>query len=41
MSKFKRINLMVLDSAGVGEMPDAAEWGDSGADTSRKHTQIA
>ncbi len=33
MSKFKRINLMVLDSAGVGEMPDAAEWGDSGADT--------
>ena len=24
---------MVLDSAGVGEMPDAAEWGDSGADT--------
>ena len=24
---------MVLDSAGIGEMPDAAEWGDSGADT--------
>ena len=24
---------MVLDSAGVGEMPDAAEWGDSGSDT--------
>jgi phosphopentomutase len=31
--KFKRINLMVLDSVGVGEMPDAAEWGDSGSDT--------
>lgn len=31
--KFKRINLMVLDSAGVGEMPDAAEWGDAGSDT--------
>ncbi|CAN5447171.1 phosphopentomutase [soil metagenome] len=24
---------MVLDSAGIGEMPDAAAWGDSGADT--------
>ena len=24
---------MVLDSAGIGEMPDAADWGDSGADT--------
>jgi phosphopentomutase len=24
---------MVLDSAGIGEMPDAAAWGDDGADT--------
>jgi phosphopentomutase len=24
---------MVLDSAGIGAMPDAAEWGDAGADT--------
>ena len=24
---------MVLDSVGVGEMPDAAEWGDTGSDT--------
>jgi len=24
---------MVLDSAGIGEMPDAADWGDTGADT--------
>jgi len=32
-SKFRRICLMVLDSAGIGEMPDAADWGDAGADT--------
>jgi phosphopentomutase len=31
--KFKRVCLMVLDSAGIGEMPDAASWGDAGADT--------
>lgn len=31
--KFDRICLMVLDSAGIGEMPDAAQWGDAGADT--------
>lgn len=24
---------MVLDSAGIGEMPDAADWGDAGANT--------
>lgn len=30
---FRRICLMVLDSAGIGEMPDAADWGDAGADT--------
>ncbi|MCU1290211.1 MAG: phosphopentomutase [Acidobacteria bacterium] len=32
-SKYNRIVLMILDSAGIGEMPDAASWGDSGADT--------
>ena len=32
-SKFNRICLLVLDSAGIGEMPDAADWGDAGADT--------
>ena len=32
-SKFGRICLLVLDSAGIGEMPDAAAWGDAGADT--------
>lgn len=31
--RFARICLVVLDSAGIGEMPDAAEWGDAGADT--------
>lgn len=31
--RFGRICLMVLDSAGIGEMPDAADWGDAGADT--------
>lgn len=33
MSKFRRIILLVLDSAGIGEMPDAAAWGDAGSDT--------
>ena len=32
-SKFRRICLIVLDSAGIGAMPDAADWGDAGADT--------
>ncbi len=35
MSKqpFKRIHLIVLDSVGIGEAPDAADFGDVGADT--------
>lgn len=32
-NNFSRITLIVLDSLGVGEMPDAAEWGDAGSDT--------
>jgi phosphopentomutase len=32
-NRFSRICLVVLDSAGIGEMPDAAAWGDAGADT--------
>jgi len=32
-TKSARICLIVLDSAGIGEMPDAVEWGDAGADT--------
>ena len=32
-NRFGRVCLIVLDSAGIGEMPDAEEWGDAGADT--------
>ena len=32
-SRFERIIWIVLDSAGIGEMPDAAEYGDAGSDT--------
>jgi len=31
--KFKRVFLIVIDSVGVGEMPDAKEFGDVGANT--------
>lgn len=31
--KFERIHLIILDSVGIGEAPDAAEFGDVGADT--------
>lgn len=31
--KSNRICLVVLDSAGIGEMPDSAAWGDAGANT--------
>lgn len=31
--RFRRVILLVLDSAGIGEMPDAAEYGDAGSDT--------
>ncbi len=30
---FRRVILIVLDSAGIGEMPDAADYGDTGSDT--------
>ncbi|MBL8226931.1 MAG: phosphopentomutase [Bryobacterales bacterium] len=30
---FDRVIWIVLDSAGIGEMPDAAEYGDAGSDT--------
>ncbi len=32
-SSFRRIVLIVLDSVGIGEAPDAAEYGDAGSDT--------
>ncbi|MBI4852637.1 MAG: phosphopentomutase [Acidobacteria bacterium] len=30
---FNRVTLIVCDSLGIGEMPDAAEYGDAGSDT--------
>lgn len=33
MNKFKKIHLVVLDSVGIGEAPDAKDFGDEGADT--------
>ncbi len=33
MSQFRTITLIVLDSLGIGEAPDAHEYGDRGADT--------
>ena len=31
----KRVFLVVLDSVGIGEMPDSAEYGDAGSNTMR------
>lgn len=33
MEKFERATIIVLDSAGIGALPDAAEFGDVGANT--------
>ena len=33
MGKYKRVFVVVLDSLGVGEMPDSKEYGDVGVDT--------
>ena len=33
MTAFGRVVWIVLDSVGIGEMPDAADWGDAGSDT--------
>lgn len=33
MGKYKRIFVIVLDSLGIGAMPDAVEYGDAGTDT--------
>ncbi|GHU41150.1 phosphopentomutase [Clostridia bacterium] len=35
MNRTKRIFLIVLDSVGIGEMPDAADYGDTGSNTLR------
>ena len=33
MKKFQRVFVVVLDSLGIGAMPDAADYGDVGVDT--------
>ena len=33
MQKIRRVILIVMDSVGIGELPDAGEYGDIGADT--------
>jgi phosphopentomutase len=33
MYRFRRMLIVVLDSVGIGALPDAALWGDSGTDT--------
>ena len=33
MGKYKRIFTVVMDSLGVGALPDAADYGDVGTDT--------
>ena len=33
MKKFKRIFTIVIDSLGAGALPDAGDYGDTGADT--------
>ncbi len=33
MKKYKRVFIIVIDSLGIGAMPDAGEFGDGGADT--------
>ena len=35
----KRVFLIVLDSVGIGEMPDSAEYGDEGSNTVRAAAQ--
>ena len=33
MKKFKRIFTIVVDSMGIGALPDASDYGDAGTDT--------
>ena len=33
MKKMRRVVLIVLDACGIGELPDAAKYGDVGANT--------
>lgn len=36
----KRLFLIVLDSFGIGELPDAAEYGDAGSNTLGGHCRF-
>ena len=38
---YKRIHLIVLDSVGIGEAPDAKEFGDEGAHTLGHIAEVA
>ena len=38
---FKRVHLIVMDSVGIGEAPDAAAFGDVGSDTLGHIAEIA
>lgn len=38
---YKRIHLVVLDSVGIGEAPDAKEFGDEGANTLGHIAEVA
>ena len=40
MKKFKRVFLIVIDSLGIGEMPDAADYGDVGVDTLGQYLSV-
>ena len=31
--KYKRVFLVILDSVGIGELPDAKDYGDEGSNT--------
>ena len=35
MNNYKRVFLIVLDSVGIGELPDASKYGDEGSNTIR------
>lgn len=41
MKKYKRIHIIVMDSVGIGEAPDAAEFGDVGSDTLGNIAKVA
>ena len=36
----KRVFLIVLDSVGIGEMPDAAAYGDAGSNTRSEERRV-